>query len=303
MPPIKFLASLIFIFLIGVASSGCSYTPWVGDDNSEEDEISFEDDASGGGGGGEEESAQSDSEDFFFEDAGESGDEGFASVDQTTDENEIKADMETLQSQQELLVEKVRELQEVLDDLEPKVAQTQEMLAGNLGAVSERADFLEPEVHELKEEMARLKEELAALKSGRGAPRRTSARNVSSGFEREYGKALATYRGGNYDESILLFQNLALKNPPLSYQDNIAFWIGNNYAKLEMYDDAIQQFQVVLNRYPRGNKVHDSRYMLGVSHYKKGDSSRAIDILQSALNDNPPADVREKIQRQLSQIQ
>lgn len=300
MPLTKFVTSLIFIFLISVASSACSYIPWVGDDGVDEDEISFEDDTFFEG---EDESAQSDSEDFFFEDTGESNDGSFASVDQETDANEIKADMETLQSQQELLVEKVRELQEVLDDLEPKVAQTQELLEGNLGAVSEQASFLEPEVHELRVEMDQLKEELAALKSGRGTPRRTSGAHISTGFEREYGRALSTYRSNNYDESILLFQNLAMKNPPLSYQDNIAFWIGNNYAKLEMYDDAIQQFQVVLNRYPRGNKVHDSRYMLGVSHYKKGDSSRAIDILESALNDNPPAEVRGKIMKQLSQIQ
>ena len=114
---------------------------------------------------------------------------------------------------------------------------------------------------------------------------------------------MSAYRSKNYDESILLFQNLALSNPPNHLKDNIAFWIGSNYLALEMYDDAILQFETVLNKYPRGNKVHDSRYMLGVAYSKKGETSRAIEILEGALKRNPTAEVRGKILAQLNQIQ
>ena len=101
----------------------------------------------------------------------------------------------------------------------------------------------------------------------------------------------------------MLFQNLALNNPPNHLKDNIDFWIGSNYLALEMYDDAILQFETVLNKYPRGNKVHDSRYMLGVSYSKKGETSRAIEILEGALKRNPSAEVRGKILAQLNAIQ
>jgi len=119
----------------------------------------------------------------------------------------------------------------------------------------------------------------------------------------EYDRALSAYRSRKYDESILLFQNLALSNPPNQLKDNIEFWIGSNYVALEMYDDAILQFETVLNKYPRGNKVHDSRYMLGVSYSKKGETSRAIEVLEGALKRNPTEEVRGKILAQLNQIQ
>ena len=45
----------------------------------------------------------------------------------------------------------------------------------------------------------------------------------------------------------LLFQELGLNNPPENLKDNIVFWIGNNYLKLDMHDDAIKQFQTVLD--------------------------------------------------------
>jgi TolA-binding protein len=70
-----------------------------------------------------------------------------------------------------------------------------------------------------------------------------------------------------------------------------------------MYDDAILQFETVLNKFPRGNKVHDSRYMLGMTYSKKGETSRAVEVLEGALRKNPPAEVRGKILAQLNQIQ
>ena len=244
-------------------------------------------------------------------DAGEDGfiegdPDGFASIDQRTDRNELRGDVESLQSQQEALISKVRELEEILSVLEPKINAASERLESGISSVTDSSDFLEPEVEDLKAQMARLNEEITRIKMQRAqsAPvhkkrvRRTRAKNPP-----EYDKALAAYRSRNYDESILLFQNLDLSNPPTKLKDNIAFWIGTNYVALEMYDDAILQFETVLNKFPRGNKVHDSRYMLGMTYSKKGETSRAVEVLEGALRKNPPAEVRGKILAQLNQIQ
>jgi len=118
----------------------------------------------------------------------------------------------------------------------------------------------------------------------------------------EYDKALSAYRNKDHDGSILLFQNLALSNPPNHLLDNIEFWIGSNYVALEMYDDAILQFETVLNKYPRSNKVHDSRYMIGVTYSKMGETSRAVEVLEDALKRNPTNEVRAKIKDKLNQI-
>ena len=118
----------------------------------------------------------------------------------------------------------------------------------------------------------------------------------------EYDKALSAYRKKDHDGSILLFQNLALSNPPNHLLDNIEFWIGCNYVALEMYDDALLQFETVLNKYPRGNKVHDSRFMIGVTYSKMGETSKAIEVLKDALKRNPTNEVRAKIMAQLNNI-
>lgn len=318
MPPFKISRLLLLIVLVSTFTlNGCSYIPWIGGE--QEDDLAFEDDLSKDGNEffeddkGSQQDDFATEDDFFAEDSGftEEPEKGFASIDQHTDKNELRGDVESLQSQQEALISKVRELEEILGTLGPKVRATEERLEGNLSSISGKSDFIEPEIEALKSQVAHLNDDIARLKAqkvmahegGKARSKPRSARVMKTATPPDYDKALSAYRAGNYDESILLFQNLALGTPPESLQDNILFWIGSNYVKLEMYDDAISQFETVLNKFPRGNKVHDSRLMLGVSYHKKGEGSRAVEILQAALKSNPPAEVRGKILKQLSEIQ
>jgi TolA-binding protein len=305
--PRFFLALIIFGSLV---FGGCSYIPWM--DNDDMDDLAFEEDFPL-----DDDQAFRDEEDDFFDDdknleddleldsnEADMFDDDFASIDQRTDKNELKGDVGALQTQQEELISKVRGLEEVLASLGPKINATQEQLEGSLSSVTGQSEYLEPEVEELKLQMARLNKEISNLKSVKGSNSRArglSRRKIST--PPRYNNALSSYRAGKYDESILQFQSFSLANPPERLMDNIEFWIGSNYVKLEMYDDAITQFEKVINLYSYGNKVHDSRFMLGRVYSLKGETSKAVDILQSALKNSPPAEVRAKISKQLQDIQ
>ena len=155
---------------------------------------------------------------------------------------------------------------------------------------------------QLNEEISLIKTQKKTQKSQSPKASRSKMRRATTTTPPEYNKALSAYRNKDHDGSILLFQNLALSNPPNHLLDNIEFWIGSNYVALEMYDDAILQFETVLNKYPRSNKVHDSRYMIGVTYSKMGETSRAVEVLEDALKRNPTNEVRAKIKDQLNQI-
>ena len=306
--PTSFVLPRFFLALIifgSLAFSGCSYIPWMDEDNM--DDLTFEEDFPL-----DDKQAYESEDDGFFdddeilEDANDEGifDDDFASIDQGTDENELIGDVGALQTQQEALVSKVRELEEILASLGPKINATQEQLEGSLSIVTGQSEYLQPEVEELKLQVARLNNEISNLKAIKGSNSRArglSRRKMST--PPRYNNALSSYRAGKHDESILQFQSFSLAKPPERLKDNIEFWIGSNYVKLEMYDDAITQFEKVINSYPYGNKVHDSRFMLGHVYSLTGETSKAVDILQSALKNNPPADIRAKISKQLRGIQ
>jgi TolA-binding protein len=330
MPPaILFTRLALIIFLsFPLILSSCSYLPWVEDNEDDlafEEDFPFEDEEFVDEGRRREKKGSRDSssdDDFFgedksFSDSGgmESDDgfaddddpDGFASGNMQTERVEIKGDVENLQTQQETLISKVRELEEVLNTLEPKIdAATEQIEEGASSSGTDSVNFLEPEVEDLKTQIAQLNEEVSLLKIKKLHSPKINPSKMGSARMKippEYEQALTAYRNKDADGSILLFQNLALSNPPDHLKDNIEFWIGCNYVALEMYDDAILQFETVLNKYPRGNKVHDSRYMIGVSYSKMGETSRAIEVLEDALKRNPPNEVRTKITAQLKNIQ
>jgi len=235
---------------------------------------------------------------------------GFVSVDQKTDKEEFKVDVATLHIQQEELMFRVQELQKIVSNLEPRLTATQERVDASLSAgsgsraVNEEIQFLKSEVARLKNEIATIKRTPAPSKQAKLIRKARPMKRYPkiSRTPKKYNQALAAYKAGKYDESILLFQEMSLSNPPQNLRDNIVFWMGSNYLKLDMYDDAIKQYRAVLTQYPDGNKVHDARYMLGVSYQKKGDTGRALDALEMALKSNPPSEVRQKIEKQLMEI-
>jgi TolA-binding protein len=235
---------------------------------------------------------------------------GFVSVDQKTDKEEMNMDVASLRSQQEELMFRVQELQKIVSNLEPRLAATQERVNASLsagsgtGSVNSEIQFLKSEVIRLKSEIASLKRTPTPAKQAKmiRKARAVKKRPKISRAPKKYNEALAAYKSGAYDKSILLFQEMSLANPPENLRDNIVFWMGSNYLKLDMYDDAIKQYESVLTQYPDGNKVHDARYMLGVCYQKKGDTGRALDALEVALKSNPPSEVRKKIERQLMEI-
>ncbi len=325
--------TLVGLCAMSLTFSGCSYIPWIGDDESEED-LAFEQEFGDENASEfDEEKQASNDEDGFFaddesggasddsgfddsgfdepEDSGSGG--GFSSVNQGAGGSELRTDVETLQAQQEALITRVRELQEIIQTMEPRLTAAQTQLENSMGGATGQAASIQPEIERLKSEVSQLNQELARLKTKEGSMAMASAsRSTSRSHSRAsrggsrlpaaYTQALNAYRSGDFDGSILQFQEFSQKSPPSHLKDNILFWIGSNYFKLDMYDDAIAQFQSVIDNYPRGNKVHDSRFMLGVSYFKKGDRGRALDILEAALKTNPPGEVRDKIQKQLMEI-
>jgi TolA-binding protein len=238
--------------------------------------------------------------------------QGFDSIDQKTGVEEMKVDIQILQSQQEALIQRVKELQTVIQDMEPRLTAIQGRLETNLGVAAGQTQSLAPEIESLKQNINKLSDEISSLKGSGSmkqaklAPRKSrkpTKKTTAYKTPSEYNKALKAYRDGSYDESIMLFQEYRLKNPPEDLKDNVIFWLGNNYYQLGRYDEAMSHFEMVLNQYPTGNKVHDSRFMMGVTLQKMGDTGRALDVLEKALQANPPSDVRKKIEAQLMEIQ
>lgn len=111
----------------------------------------------------------------------------------------------------------------------------------------------------------------------------------------DYNFAMKKFSKGKFKESLELFFKLNKQKPPLFLQDNIQFGIGSAYYRLKKYSKAKKHFHNVLGRYPQGDKNFISYFMLGVIHNLQGEKSRAIFLLEEALEKNPPGKMRNMI--------
>src|SRR5262249_55555129 len=70
-----------------------------------------------------------------------------------------------------------------------------------------------------------------------------------------YNAAYNDYLKGSYDLSLREFQEYLANFPNTDLSDNATYWIGECYYRQKRYRQAVEQFEAVLNRYPRSDKA------------------------------------------------
>lgn len=81
--------------------------------------------------------------------------------------------------------------------------------------------------------------------------------------------------------------------------DNAQFWIGEIYYRQKWYEKAILEYQTVIEKYPKGNKVQASLLKQGFSFFNLGDKANARLIFNELVRKYPDANeaaiAREKL--------
>lgn len=258
----RILYLIIFITSISLSFSGCAWIPFFGD---EEDEVELESDFS------------------EFEAFEEIGGESYIEIE------ELKAELKTLQSQQDEAQSKIEEIEGIVNSLLSSVDQTDQI------------EDLKDTIHNLESEIVELKDSVAGIEFE--AKLRTSTKGVSRGNPRKnYKKALQLYYIKQYKESLRLLKSLDNRRTPLDLRDNVIFWMGQCYFKLEDFQKAVEKFDTVIDDYKGGNKVTDAMYRIGLSYDFLGEKSKALDYLEQALNRGPTIEMRKKIERTMNEI-
>lgn len=80
------------------------------------------------------------------------------------------------------------------------------------------------------------------------------------------------------------------------------YYIGQLYDRAKQYDDAIQAFDAVLERYPENPKTPDSLYMKGVDLQKAGRKSDAIADFKDFLTRYPTHSLASNAQQHIREL-
>ncbi|MBW2559731.1 MAG: tol-pal system protein YbgF [Deltaproteobacteria bacterium] len=115
--------------------------------------------------------------------------------------------------------------------------------------------------------------------------------------EEAYANAYSVFKSGRHDVAKEEFRKFLKSFPNSEYSDNAQFWIGECDYFQGRYEEAIIEYEAVIQDYPKGNKVPNALLKQALSFLKLGDKSSAKFLLQGVIKDYPnttPASVARK---------
>lgn len=184
-----------------------------------------------------------------------------------------------------------------MDDLtrktDAKIRNSENEFADQIGKEIDRSNKMKTD---LKETQIKLKQAEERLK------KRAEVAPPIIFSSASYNSAMKAFSLGQYKKSLSLFNKVMTQNPPKFLKDNIHFGLGSSYFRLKKYSRAQKHFQKILDDFEMGDKRFNSYVMLGVIHNLQGEKSRALYLLDEALNNNPPERMKPLINRLIKNI-
>ena len=105
-----------------------------------------------------------------------------------------------------------------------------------------------------------------------------------------YDAAYNDYLKGNYDLAERGLQEYVSICPDSNLTDNAQYWIAEVHYRQQRYRQALDQFEVVLKRYPRSDKAAAAHLKTGLAHLALGQRSQGVSKLRQVIRQYPKSD-------------
>lgn len=198
-----------------------------------------------------------------------------------------------------------------VSDIEERLQTTQ----GSIEQSGHRMDQLANQISQAQRELEDLKSRMAALQSaaapapllGEGQPAGGSVTvappPASSGDPMQlYQAAYRDYQRGNFDLAIEGFRDFLAENANSDLADNASYWVGESLFSQKKYREAIEQFDSVVTKYPRSDKVPGALLKKGYAYINIGERAQGIVQLQYVLHEHPKSQEASLARQRLRQL-
>lgn len=100
---------------------------------------------------------------------------------------------------------------------------------------------------------------------------------VPDGSDRDnYQAAFELLKEQRYEPAAMAFQQFLIAYPDSELADNAQYWLAESHYVTQMFDKALDEFEVVITKFPRSRKVPDALLKKGYCNYeiKQWDAAR-----------------------------
>jgi tol-pal system protein YbgF len=117
-----------------------------------------------------------------------------------------------------------------------------------------------------------------------------------------YQAAYRDYQRGNYDLAIEGFGDFLSGSANSDLADNASYWIGEALFSQKKYREAIGQFDAVVNKYPKSDKVPGALLKKGYAYINVGERAQGVVQLQYVLHEHPKSQEASLARQKLKQL-
>ena len=217
----------------------------------------------------------------------------------------IAEQTETLLKSNATLVTKVNEIEERIQSTQGAVEQN----SHRLDQIAQQATRTQRDVEDLKTRLTTLQNtppppgaNLGGEASGEMTVPAPAEPAASVDPMQTYQAAYRDYQRGNYDLAIEGFQDFLGTNANADLADNAAYWIGESLFSQKKYREAIGQFDAVVNKYPKSDKVPGALLKKGYAYINVGERAQGVVQLQYVLHEHPKSQEASLARQKLKQL-
>lgn len=114
-----------------------------------------------------------------------------------------------------------------------------------------------------------------------------------------YDRAYAIYKEGRYDEAREAFREYIRLHPDTPLTDNAHFWIGESHYDQGQYEQAILEYDKVVQKFPKGDKLPSALLKQAFAFDAIGDAVDARILLRKLLREHPSSEQAPIARRKL----
>lgn len=199
------------------------------------------------------------------------------------------------------------------DTVSPQTGPTTPNLQAELIALQNRIQALQTElenkmreiealkaaIEQREKEIARVEREIAAPAT---PPRPAPTAASGQDFKSRYQTGLTLFDQGRYNDAIQVFQTLVERFPKHKLASNCLYWIGECYFALKQYQKSLEYFDRVLT-YTDSYKLDDALLMSGRAYEKMGNMDKAIERYMRLLEMFPESEYVGKVTKYVQSLQ
>jgi tol-pal system protein YbgF len=121
-------------------------------------------------------------------------------------------------------------------------------------------------------------------------------------LQAEYQQAFNLLRQSLYDQAIRAFQQFLALHPDDTYSDNAQYWLAEAFYVKQEYQQALEEYNNVVDRFPQSQKLNDARLKIGFTLYELGEFEAAKNQLQELTNNLPGTTIARLADERLKTI-